>query len=117
MGFMIGIYQTNVFAEASSEPPGYLEVDFLNATVSGSPASPSFKRAVELYRQEALPKLCKSHSVELSGVRALRVRYSVHAVYGPEFTVTVEDSRGKQSIESYSGWPGKRLYRRRTART
>jgi len=113
MGFLIGVFQTNVFAEASCEPPGYVEVDFLSATVSGSPASPGFLRAVELYRQEALPKLCDSHSVDLSAVKTLRARYSVDTVHGPEFTVTVEDSRGKRSIDSYVGSPGKRLYRRR----
>jgi hypothetical protein len=117
MGFMIGTFQTNVFAEASAEPPGYLEVDFLNGTVSGSPASPGLQRAVELYRSEALPKLCEAHTVDLSAVRTLRVRYTVHAVHGPEFTVTVEDTRGRQSVESYTGWPGKRLYKRRTTRS
>ena len=49
----------------------------------------------------ALP-LCKARSVDLAAVRTLRVRYSVDIVHGPEFTVTVEDSRGKQSIESYT---------------
>ena len=117
MGFMIGTYRTDVFAEAASEPPGYVEVDFLGAIVSGSPVSSGLKRAIELYRSEALPKLCESHSVDLSVIRALRVRYFVDIVHGPTFTVTVEDSRGKRSIESYTGWPGKRLYRRRTARS
>jgi hypothetical protein len=115
MGLMIGIYQTDVFAEAASEPPGYLDVDFLNATVIGSPVSSGLKRAVELYRREALPKLCESHAVDLSAVRTLHVRYGVDIVHGPTFTVTVEDARGKRSTESYTGWPGKRLFRRRTA--
>src|SRR5688572_12538975 len=82
MGFMIGLYQTDVFGEASAKPPGYLEIDFLNAAVSGSPASPSLKRAIELYRHQALPKLLEAHSGDLSSVRTLRVRYSVDVVIG-----------------------------------
>lgn len=112
VGFMIGVFQTDVFAEASAKAPGYLDVDFLNARVIGTSGSPSLRRAVQLYGHEALPTLCRAHSVELSDIATLRVRYSVHRVHGPEFTVTVEDIRGRQSVDSYSGWPGTRLYKK-----
>ena len=115
MGFMIGVFATDIYGEAAAGPPGYLEVDFLDATITGNAASAGLRRAVELYRQEALPELCRSHGVDPSTIRCLRARYSVDAVHGPQFTVTVGDSRGRQSEALYRGRPGKRVTRSTTA--
>lgn len=80
VGFMIGLYQTDVFAEASAEAPGFVEVDFLCGTSTGSPVSPSFSGAVALYSKKALPALCEKHGVDLEQVKTLQARYSVHPV-------------------------------------
>lgn len=109
LGLMIGLYQTNVFAEASAEAPGYIEVDFLLGTTAGSPASQSLRQGVALYSKEALPGLCEKHRVNLEQVSAIQARFSAHAVYGPRFIVTVEDRQGKRSVEQYSGYSGRRL--------
>ncbi|MES2973239.1 MAG: hypothetical protein V4757_06500 [Pseudomonadota bacterium] len=112
MGFMIGVYQTNVFAEASGEDDGFVAVDFLNGSTTGTTVSESFRRAVSLYR-DALPELCLKHSVDPAEFRKLEVRYGTDPVYGPHFTVNVESRTGKQSSDQYVGVPGKRLRRRR----
>jgi hypothetical protein len=113
IGLMIGIYQMNVFSEASAEPPGYIDVDFVSGTATGSPVSKGLSRGVALYSSEALPVLCEKHRVDLRQVRTIQARFSVHAVYGPQFTVTVEDLRGKRSVEHYAGYSGRRLRPRR----
>ena len=109
IGLMIGVYQMDVFAEASAVSPGYIDVNFLSGTTEGSPASPSLSRGVALYSSEALPVLCEKHGVDLEKVKAIQARFSVHAVYGPRFTVTVEDMHGKRSVEQYAGYSGRRL--------
>ncbi|MDZ7812353.1 MAG: hypothetical protein U5L74_04230 [Ideonella sp.] len=113
MGFMIGVYQTNIFGEAAAQAPGYIEVDFLRGTLAGSPFSASLSSGVALYCQEALPELCEKHGVNLAEVRTLKARFSAHPVYGPQFVVTVEDRLGKRSEEHYAGYLGRRLRTRR----
>lgn len=113
VGLMIGLYQTNIFAEAAAEAPGYIDVDFLAGATDGSPASQSLRRCVAIYSKEALPELCQKHGVDLTQVRVVQARFSVHVVYGPRYIVTVEDLRGRRSIEHYAGYSGRRLLSRR----
>lgn len=112
IGLLIGYYAMDVFAEAAAAKEGHVTVDFLNATTSGSPASESLQRAVDLYR-EALPAFCARHGFDFSSIRTLQVRFGTDAVYGPHFTVTVENRVGRRSIDRYIGRPGKRLRRPR----
>ena len=111
IGLMIGIYDMNVFAEASSASEGFITVDFLNALSSGSDAPSSLNRAIGLYR-DALPGLCEKHGIDLGEIKTLEARYGTDPVYGPHFAVTVEDNAGKRSTDQYVGVPGKRLRRR-----
>jgi len=112
LGFPIGVYSTDIFGEASGSPEGYITVDFLKGSTEGGTPSQSLAEAIRLYRG-ALARLCEQHSVETSAFRTLSVRFGVDAVYGGHFTVTVEDQSGRQSIEKYVGWPGRRLRARR----
>lgn len=109
LGFMIGMYHSDVFAEASAAAPGYIDVDFLRGSTSGAPASPSLRIAVALYSQQALPALCARHAVDRSQVAVLRARFDIHPPYGCRFIVTVEDSRGKRSAGHYVGRPGRMM--------
>jgi hypothetical protein len=109
MGFPVGIFIMNVFAEAESEAPGYIEIDFLSASTNGAPASSSLKKAIELYRQ-ALPDLASKHGIEVKDIKTLSVRFGTDPVYGPNFTVTVESMGGRSSTDRYVGIPGKRMY-------
>ncbi|WP_256081997.1 hypothetical protein [Massilia sp. YIM B04103] len=112
IGLLIGYYAMDVFAEAAAAKDGYLIVDFLNGTTSGSPASESLQRAVGLYR-DALPEFCARHDFDSQNIRVLQARFGTDAVYGPHFTVTVENGVGRRSIDRYVGIPGKRLPRMR----
>lgn len=110
IGLLVGYYAMDVFAEAAASKEGYILVNFLNATTTGSPASASLARAVCLYR-EVLPDFCAKHGVELDDIKSLQVRFGTDAAYGRHFLVTVENARGRRSVVRYFGVPGKRLRR------
>lgn len=112
MGLMIGYYDMDVFAEATNGSDGYIEVDFLAGTPTGSPVSPKLKRAVLLYATDALPGLCRKHGVRINDFKALLARFGVDRAYGRHFSVTVTSRSGKSSTNRYLGVPGRRLRRR-----
>ncbi|MEA3065858.1 MAG: hypothetical protein QOJ27_2310 [Sphingomonadales bacterium] len=107
MGFMIGVYQVDVFEEAAGSAFGAITVDLLEGTVAEGDPSSSLRRAVELYR-DALPGLCAKHGGSIDDFRQLKVRYwSVHT--GRRFAVTVEDASGRRSTTEYEGLAAQRL--------
>ena len=110
---MIGVYEIDVFGEASSGNAGYIEVDFLNAKVHGSPASQKLLHAITLYSKVALPDLCQKHGVKVEDFKVLSARFGVDRAYGRHFSVTVENVVGKSSTDRYLGVPGRRLPQRK----
>lgn len=48
---LVGCYEVDIFAEAAGSPVGYIEVDFLTGTSSGSPMSPTLTKVITLYRE------------------------------------------------------------------
>ena len=112
IGMAIGVYQMDIFGEASAGSQGYITVDFLRGTTSGTEVTDGLRKAIGLYR-EYLPTLCAKHGVTVADLKALKVRFGTDPVYGPHFTVTVEGSDGKSSTDQYVGIPGKRLRSRR----
>ena len=108
IGLMIGVYDTDVFAEAAAESEGFIVVDFIAGTTTGTNVSEHLRGAVRRYRHE-LPELCAKHSVDPSQLRRLEVRYGTDSVYGRHFTVSVEDGSGRESSDRYIGVPGRRL--------
>jgi hypothetical protein len=112
IGLMIGVYEMNVFTEAAGEDEGFVVVDFLAGSTTGKTVSASFRKAVSLYR-DALPELCSKHSLDPAAFKRLKVRFGTDPVYGPHFTVDVENHSGKRSTDQYVGIPGRRLRRRR----
>jgi len=108
VGLMVGVYQMDVFAEAAASEPGFITIDFLAATVSGSPVSTSLLRAIGLYRA-AIPEFCQKHGVDPSLIKTLSARFGTDPVYGPHFTITVESIDGRKSIDQYVGFPGRHL--------
>jgi hypothetical protein len=103
----------NVFAEAAASDPGFVEVNFLNASVAGSPISQSLQGAINCYR-DAVPELCKKHNIDFSQIRTLTARFGSDKVYGSHFMVTVESMDGRSSTDRYIGIPGKRLRKARS---
>lgn len=113
---MIGIYNIDVFGEASAGASGYIEVDFVRGTTTGSTSSPNLRGAVALYRSEALPALCTKHGVDLNEVKTIKARFEMDAAAGRHYTVMVENTHGKHSVDQYVGVPGRRLRRRQGER-
>jgi len=113
IGLMIGVYEMDVFGEAAAGAEGYIEVDFLQGTTSGSPASRKLLRAISLYSTEALPDLCEKHGIKVDDFKMLRARFGVDRAYGLHFSVTVANGSGKSSTDRYLGVPGRRLRRRK----
>ena len=107
MGFMIGVYQIDVFGEAACSEGGAIGVDFLKGAVVEGDSSPSLRQAVALYR-DSLPDFCSRHGGSIGDFRELNVRYwSTYA--GRRFAVTVEDASGRRSTTEYGGLEAKRL--------
>jgi hypothetical protein len=107
---LIGYYEIDIFVEAAGSSAGFIEVDFLTGATAGSPASSGLLRAVDLFR-EVVPEQCKKQGAEYSRLAKLTVRFGTDAVYGPHFTVKVEDIDGRKSTQLYVGRPGKKLRR------
>ncbi|MBC2729828.1 hypothetical protein [Thiobacillus sp.] len=108
IGLLVGVYAMDVFAEAAASDPGYIEVNFIDASATGSVISATLQGAIESY-SNALPELCKKHSIDPSQIKALIARFGTDSVYGPHFTVSVESIDGRSSTDRYIGFPGKRL--------
>ncbi|MFS2139439.1 hypothetical protein [Duganella sp. Dugasp56] len=113
MGFIIGVYRMDVFAEAAASEDGHITVDFLNGTTSGAKPSESLSGAIVLFR-EAVPQMCEKHGIELAYIKTLVARFGTDAAYGRHFRVMVESSTGKKSTDQFIGIPGKRLKRRKS---
>jgi len=108
IGLPIGVYMTDVFAEASRQTgQDFIIVDFLSGTCASGAPSPSLARAIALYTG-ALADLCKLHGTSPSAFGKLTVRYSIDA-RGRRFTVTVEDRFGHHADDEYVGVPGRRI--------
>ena len=110
--FMIGIYDVDIYAEASSSPEGHVVVDFITGSTSGSPVSADLQRALDSY-SEALPDLCRKHGIDLSEIKVLSARFGTDSIAGRHFAVTVEASDGRRSIDQYVGTPGRRFSKSR----
>jgi hypothetical protein len=107
MGFMIGVFQVDVFGEADCSAGGSVTVDFVEGNVVEGDPSPTLRRAVELYG-EALPGLCAKHGGSIDDFKELKVRYwSTHT--GRRFAVTVEDAAGRRSTTEYEGVAAQRV--------
>jgi len=105
-GFLIGVYQMDVFGEAAKSAEGHIQVDFLSGTTSGGAVSSTIAEAIVLYR-EALPTLCKKHGADVGAFRALTARYC-WVERDARFIVTVEDQHGHRSVDDYESSPGRR---------
>ena len=108
IGLMIGVYAIDVFGEASAAEPGYINVNFLNGELSGSPVSPHLKRAVKLY-SSALSDLCQRSGIAREEFSELSARFGTDVVAGEHFTVRVCDTKGRTSEKTYVGSPGRRF--------
>ncbi|WP_027797646.1 hypothetical protein [Paraburkholderia acidipaludis] len=110
IGLMIGMYDFDIFAEASASAQSFITVNFLDGTTFGGPVSVTLQRAIHLYR-DALPTLCDKHCIAFSTIKTLTARYGTDQVYGRHFSVTVENIDGKKTADQYVGTSGRWLRR------
>jgi hypothetical protein len=97
-GFLVGLYNTEIFDEAGASSEGFLTVDFLTGTIANGRASQSLAESVMLHKK-VLPSFCQKHGASISDFRELTVRF-----YGQPnrpFTVTIEDQTGRRSSTEY----------------
>ena len=107
IGLLIGIYEMDIFGEASRGPEGFITVDFLTGSSEGGKTSASLATAISLYR-DALSDLCNKHGTLPSAFRELTARCSTDE-YGGRFLVAVQDQQGHRSVDEYIGLPGRRI--------
>ncbi len=69
IGLLVGVYAMDVFAEAAASDQGYIEINFLDASASGSAVSATLQGAIESY-SNALPAFCKKHNIDQSQIRS-----------------------------------------------
>ncbi len=110
--FPLGLFLTAIFDEAAVAPEGQITVDFL-AGATGGEVSEGLAEAVRQYRG-ALEVLCEKHGVPITAFRVLKTRYGTDRVHGAHFTVMVEDSAGRSSVDTYEGWGGRRMTKGRS---
>ena len=101
VGFLVGIYQTDIFGEACRSPERRIVVDFLSGKIISGRASPSLARAIARYKR-GLADLCKKHGASPTMFRELTVRYSVDS-HGRRLVVTIEDHQGRRAVDEYVG--------------
>jgi hypothetical protein len=106
IGLLIGVYEMDVYGEASRSQDGSLTIDLLAGRVTEGTASSSLAEAVSMYR-DALAKLCSKAGGSISELREATVRYWSDPL-GCRFAVTIEDTSGRRSTTEYVGVPGKR---------
>src|SRR6202142_1907670 len=93
IGLLIGVYETDIFEEASGTQLGVITVDFLAGKVISGVVSPSLADAIAKY-QTALSDLCAKHGGSSSVFRGLTASYSADK-FGRRIVVSVEDQQGR----------------------
>ena len=108
IGLPIGIYGYDIFEEAQASADGYIEIDFIASQVYGGATSRVLTEALRQYKHW-LPTLVAKHGAELSYFTQLMARFAVDRVYGPYFTASVSDARGRSDTTTYQGVGGQKL--------
>ena len=107
IGFVIGVFVTNVFADAARNGADGLVIDFLSGVIFADHCSAELRNAVPLYRK-AFPGFCDKHDVKVSDYRTFHARFIASAPTH-RYIVTVEDDRGRISSREYEGASGRRV--------
>ncbi|MEO0465951.1 MAG: hypothetical protein AAF216_05375 [Pseudomonadota bacterium] len=110
IGIMVGVYDFDVFREASRSTVGFMQVDFLSGLSLGAIPSKKLQDAIFAY-VDVLPDHMERHGGSLNDLLVLKTRYATDRVYGAHFKVTVRNVAGRESIDQYFGWNGKRARR------
>lgn len=109
---MVGLYAVEIHREAAASAEGHIVVDFLTGSSSGSPVSAGLRQAIQKYSQ-LLPELAGRHGLDAADIKVLTARFGTDPAMGAHFSVIVETSDGRRSVDRCTGTPGKRYGRSR----
>ena len=104
---LVGVYDVDIYREASRSRKRFIEVDFRAGKSTGAWPSLRLRFAIRKYKN-GLTELCSKHGTTPDVFRSLRARYFQDRV-GKRMVVTVQDQRGRRSIREYVGNPGTRI--------
>lgn len=104
-GFMIGVYEIDIWAAVAETPSRQMDIDFLTGECSPA-VSVHLARAIQLYAG-ALPDLCRRQDVDITDFAGLTARF-VGAPPLHRVEITVTDGLGRTSNDAYFGVPLKR---------
>ena len=107
LGFVVGYYETNVFADAACNPDGYLVVDFLTGQLDEGNASDQLLHALPVFRNE-FESFCQKPGATKSDFTEFKTRFEAGR-RGNMYSITITDARGRRSSIDYKGIPGKRI--------
>lgn len=107
IGLMIGVYDMNVFGEATKSPGGTIRIDFLAGKATRGNVSRNLKTAIAKYRK-ALPALCEKHGASIEDFKELSARYSMDA-FNRRILVTIRAQDGRCYVDEYIGTPARRV--------
>ncbi|MDG2518362.1 hypothetical protein [Lysobacter soli] len=113
---MVGIDWVDIYEEAAASPEGHITVDFKTGSTSGSPVSADLNEAVRRY-SERLAEFAGQHRLDAAKIKVMTARFGTDPVFGRHFSVIVEDSDGRRSVDRYVGCPGKRFGRSHRTRS
>jgi hypothetical protein len=106
-GLLVGVYEMNVFGEASRSPGGVIDIDFLAGKATRGTASRALKAAIVKYR-DVLPAFCAKHGASMEDIKTLSARYAMDAPNG-RIVVTVQDRTGRCCVDEYRGTPARHV--------
>ena len=101
MGFVVGLYTTQVFKEAGLNKDHHITIDFLSGRITHGTTSEELTRASVVY-QGAFPEFCEKHGADITDFRELSVRFHSGQLNN-RFMVTIEDSGGTRSTREALG--------------
>lgn len=107
LGFVVGYYATDVFADAACNPNGSLVVDFLTGQLDEGTASDQLLHALPVFRNE-FENFCQKHGATKSDFTEFKTKFQAGRLENM-YTVTITDTRGRRSSIDYKGFSGRRI--------
>ena len=104
---LVGVYNFDIYAEASRSRKRFIQVDFLTGKSTAAWPSWKLRSTIRKYK-DGLKDLCAKHDTAPDAFRTLTARYFRDGI-GKRMVVTIENKQGRRSIREYVGNPGKRI--------
>jgi|APTNR8051073442_1049403.scaffolds.fasta_scaffold08075_2 hypothetical protein len=103
---VIGIYEGDVFAEATNTISGVIEIDFLAGAIISSNGSFKLQSATHLFA-DAFPEFCRKNGCEVTDFACFTASFFLKATER-YMVLNVVDRFGKASVTEFMGNPLRR---------